>query len=170
MSRVVIVAGTQSFNDYELVEKTLLNYLKEHYLDINDIEIVSGDVPGASRFGAQFAEKYHLAYSAFILLPEAYGDVADWVRNEQMAEYAENRNGVVFAFWDGHSKGTQSLLTLAKKHNLEIHTLFYEGCMVSPKTALDVNGVFGLHQRENKNEVIDNMNDLYDLDPSIRSF
>lgn len=170
MSRVVIVSGTKSFDDYELVKKTLLRYIKDHYLDINDIEIVTGDVPGASRLGVKFAEEYRLAVSKFQMSPEKYGDAADWVRNEQMAVYAGARNGVVFAFWDGESQGTASMLKLAKKHNLEIHTLLYKGEAIAPKTALDVNGVFGLFQDSDKNEVVDNTNDLYDLDPSIRSF
>lgn len=169
MSRAVIVAGTQSFNDYEMVEKTLLQYFKEHYLDLFDIEILSGDMPGANKLGEIFAEKHGLALSKFSKEEYAPSENADWLRNEKMAEYAASRQGVVFAFWDGHSEGTKSMLTLAKKHNLEVHTLFFEGKAVSSKLALDVNGVFGLSAKQGSG-VVDTLDDLYDLDPSIRSF
>lgn len=170
MSRVFIIAGTKGFADYDLIKQTLLSYLKEHYIDINDVEIVTGDAPGASHFGDVFAEEYKLALSKFYAMPEAYGEAADWVRNEQMAEYAADRHGTVFAFWDGQSSGTKTMLALAKRHGLEIHTVLYKGEALTPEKMLDTNAVFGLAGKPDKNDVVDNMNDLYDLDPSIRSF
>lgn len=166
MSRVVIITGTQSFEDFDLVEKSLLKYLKDHCLEIDEVEIVASSAPGANKIGEVLAEKYHLPLSKFYEIPEAYGVAAAWVRNEQMAEYAEDRNGLVLAFWDGKSEETKSMLRLAKKHNLEVHTVLYEGKPISPKTALDINAVFGL---QGEGGVVDNLNDLYDLDPSIRS-
>jgi hypothetical protein len=170
MSRVFIIAGTRGFADYNLVKQTLFSYLKEHYIDINDVEIVTGDVPGACFLGVKFAEEYRLALSKFYAMPEAYGEAADWVRNEQMAEYAEDRHGTVFAFWDGKSQGTQTMLALAKRHNLEIHTVLYRGEVLEPEQMLDAGVVFGLDGTKTGRDVVDNMNDLFDLDPSIRSF
>ena len=181
MSRVFIIAGTRGFADYNLVKQTLFSYLKDHYIDINDVEIVTGDVPGACFLGVKFAEEYRLALSKFYAMPEAYGEAADWVRNEQMAEgfkltqeqiaeYAEDRHGTVFAFWDGKSQGTQTMLALAKRHNLEIHTVLYRGEVLEPERMLDAGVVFGLNGTKTGRDVVDNMNDLFDLDPSIRSF
>lgn len=170
MSRVFIIAGTRGFADYNLVKQTLFSYLKDHYIDINDVEIVTGDVPGACFLGVKFAEEYRLALSKFYAMPEAYGEAADWVRNEQMAEYAEDRHGTVFAFWDGKSQGTQTMLALAKRHNLEIHTVLYRGEVLEPGQMLDAGVVFGLDGTKTGRDVVDNMNDLFDLDPSIRSF
>ena len=56
------------------------------------------------------------------------GKRAGYVRNEQMAQYAyEHGNGVLFAFWDGQSKGTKLMIELAKKYHLETHIFNWEG-------------------------------------------
>lgn len=169
MSRVIIVAGTKGFADYALIKKTIFKYLEEHFIDINDVEIVTGDAPGASYFGDKFAEEYRLALSKFYEMPEAYGESAGWVRNEQMAEYAAGRNGVVFAFWDGKSAGTRTMLKLALKHKLEIHTLLYEGVPLSPELMLEYNAVVGTEPVKVTTGTADNIDELYGLDPTIRS-
>lgn len=167
MSIAIIIAGTKGFADYGMIKETVLKYLGEHYINIDDVEIITGDAPGASYFGAQFAREYRLALCQFYAMPEAYGEAADWVRNEQMAEYAADRHGIVFAFWDGKSHGTKTMLQLARRHNLEVHTLLYEGVPLTPDKMLEINAVVGA--RPVQTNTADDFNELYDLDPSIRS-
>ena len=46
------------------------------------------------------------------------------IRNEKMAKYAaEVDRKMLIAFWDGQSKGTGSMIDLAKKHGIEVHVV-----------------------------------------------
>ena len=42
-----------------------------------------------------------------------------------MANYAAQAKGVLFAFWDGKSRGTKHMITVAKKRGLEVHVVEY---------------------------------------------
>lgn len=115
----VIVAGSRTADNFELVEKSLMMYFKEHKLHRADVEIISGTARGADQLGEQFADKYNLKLTKFPADWNKYGKSAGYIRNEQMAKYAA-QNGILFAFWDGQSKGTNHMINLAKKYNLEI--------------------------------------------------
>ena len=52
---------------------------------------------------------------------QKYGRGATLVRNTQIIENAD----VVFAFWDGQSKGTKDSITKAKKLQKELHIISY---------------------------------------------
>jgi predicted Rossmann fold nucleotide-binding protein DprA/Smf involved in DNA uptake len=56
----VIVAGTRTFNNYELLKNKLDEFLK----DIEDIEIVSGGARGADALGERYAKEkgYKVTY------------------------------------------------------------------------------------------------------------
>lgn len=44
------------------------------------------------------------------------------IRNEKMAKYAAGVDRkMLIAFWDGQSKGTGSMIDLAKKHGIEVY-------------------------------------------------
>jgi len=49
------------------------------------------------------------------------GKAAGFIRNAEMAEYAD----ALIAFWDGRSKGTKHMIDLAKKHGLKVKIQFY---------------------------------------------
>lgn len=115
----VIVAGSRTANNFELVEKSLMMYFKEHKLHRADVEIISGTARGADQLGEQFANKYGLKLTKFPADWDKYGKSAGYIRNEEMAKYA-NENGILFAFWDGKSKGTNHMINLAKKYSLNI--------------------------------------------------
>lgn len=119
----VIVAGSRTANNFELVEKSLMMYFKEHKLHRADIEIISGTARGADQLGEQFADKYNLKLTKFPADWNKYGKSAGYIRNEQMAKYA-SQNGILFAFWDGQSKGTNHMINLAKKYNLTVIVIY----------------------------------------------
>ena len=50
-----------------------------------------------------------------------YGKAAGPIRNKQMAEFASQQTGMLIAFWDGKSRGTGSMIRLAKEYGLEVH-------------------------------------------------
>ena len=119
----IVVAGSRTFNDYDLLETTLLNYLKENK---NDVTIISGAARGADQLGERFARHHGYNLKCFPAQWDAYGRSARIIRNREMAEYAAEGRGVLFAFWDGKSRGTKCMIELAKKCGLEVHIVRYD--------------------------------------------
>ena len=114
----VIVAGSRTFSDFNVVEKQLMMYFKANNLHRQDVEIISGTANGADKLGEKFAEKYNLKLTKFPADWDKYGKSAGYIRNEEMAKYAID-NGIVFVFWDGESKGTKHMISMANKYNIE---------------------------------------------------
>ena len=107
----VIIAGCRDFNNYNLLKSTCDNILKNQ----EKIEIVSGTARGADQLGEQYAQEKGLEIKKFPADWETYGKRAGFLRNAQMAMYAD----ALIAFWDGQSKGTMNMIELAKKHGLK---------------------------------------------------
>lgn len=118
----IIIAGGRDFNNYNLLNSTISNYLKEN---TNNVEIISGAARGADQLGEQFAIEYGYQIKRFSANWNLYGKSAGPIRNRKMAEYASDGQGVLFAFWDGKSRGTKSMINLAKKYGLEVHVVNY---------------------------------------------
>jgi hypothetical protein len=106
----IIVAGSRSFSDYELLKKKLDFYIGKNL----DVEIVSGTARGADRLGERYAVAKGFAIKRFPADWEKYGKRAGYLRNEQMAQYATH----AVIFWDGNSRGTASMIELCKRYGL----------------------------------------------------
>ena len=119
----IIIAGSRNFNDYELVRQYLGRYLLN--LDKQDVEIISGTARGADKLGELFAERNGLKCVRFPAQWDLYGKSAGYRRNAEMASYASDAYGVLFAFWDGVSKGTNHMISLGNKVGLEVHVIKY---------------------------------------------
>lgn len=121
MNRRIIIAGSRCFSDYE--------YLKEKMKSIINpddcITIISGGAVGADMNGEKFAMEFGYRLEVFNAQWDLYGKSAGYIRNESMAIFASKENGVLCAFWNGKSRGTKSMIQLAKKYNLEIHIFIY---------------------------------------------
>ena len=120
----IIVAGSRDFKNYDLLFEKLKDYLQ--YADPNQIKFISGTARGADKLGEQFA--YNCGYEV-IRFPAKWDELgkrAGWVRNAEMAKYAAEKNGVLFAFWDGKSRGTKNMIDLANRYGLEVHVVNYD--------------------------------------------
>lgn len=111
--RKVIVAGSRTFNDYNL----LCSVLKKEFTT-NDI-LVCGGAKGADSLGEKFAIQNNIALSLFLADWDKYGMSAGIIRNEQMANFSNE----LIAFWDGKSAGTGNMIKTAGKHNLRIKVI-----------------------------------------------
>lgn len=107
-----IVAGSRSFNDYDYL-KSVLNLL---LCLKKNLEIVSGGADGADKLGEQYAKEKGCKLKIFPADWNKHGKSAGPIRNEEMAKYAD----ACIVFWDGKSKGTDSMIKLAKRHNLRL--------------------------------------------------
>lgn len=119
----VIVAGSRSMNDYELLEKTLTEYFERKGISNEEVEIVSGTARGTDSLGEKFAEEYHCTLTKFPADWNRFSKSAGYKRNVQMAEYASKSNGVLFAFWDGVSKGTKHMIDIGNEYQLEVNVV-----------------------------------------------
>lgn len=123
----IIIAGSRDFSDYNIVKKSLKNFLISKQTSDKPI-IICGMARGADMLGYRLAKEFKLPLKEFPAEWNRFGKSAGYIRNEQMAKYAqEHENGVLFAFWDGKSKGTKWMIELARKYNLEIHIFNFEG-------------------------------------------
>lgn len=111
----IIVAGSRKFNNYYLLKTKLNNILANK----DDIEIVSGTADGADKLGERYAEQYKFKLTKFPAKWDLYGGSAGYIRNEEMAMYAD----ALVAFWDGTSRGTNHMIKLAEKHRLLVRVI-----------------------------------------------
>lgn len=109
-----IIAGSRDFNNY--------NLLCESLKSINITEVVSGGARGADMLGEQYAKDNNLDLKIFNAQWSLYGNRAGILRNEQMANYADQ----LVAFWNGYSSGTAHMVQYAKKKNLKVKVIMYE--------------------------------------------
>lgn len=141
----IIVAGTRTFSDKQLVFKTLSNLIvdliednsiKTGYRGWNEcIEEICGCATGADSLGREWAELKRVPIKEF---PAHWKDFADpciiksgkfgkynalagFKRNKEMADYAAaSHQGILVAFWDNKSRGTKSMIDLANKNHLKV--------------------------------------------------
>ena len=129
----VIIAGDRTCIDYSLLEKAI----QKSNFDIT--EVVSGGARGVDALGESFAKVKQLPCKIFkadwknikqtgatvksrvnpwTKKSEKYNANAGFFRNEEMAKYAE---ALIALQPNGPSNGTQNMIKLAKKYNLEIY-------------------------------------------------
>ena len=116
----VIIAGTRDFNDYALLKKDVDYFLQD--FNPSKIEIVSGNARGADKLGERYAKEHNLPVKLFPANWDKYGKRAGYLRNQEMANYAD----VLIAFWDEKSKGTKHMIDIAKKQGLTVIVVGYE--------------------------------------------
>ena len=86
----------------------------------NAEEIVSGGAVGVDACAEEYANNNGIRLTLFRPQYELYGRAAPILRNRQIVDYADK----VIAFWNGHSKGTLSVIKYAEsigKECLVIH-------------------------------------------------
>ena len=114
----LIIAGSRNFTDYQKLKTECDQFLQEH----KNIEIVSGGYyKGADKLGIQYANEKGFDLIKFSAEWNKFGKAAGPKRNKEMARYAD----ALIAFWDGKTKGTKSMINLAKKEALIIKIIFY---------------------------------------------
>lgn len=98
----LIIAGSRSLS----VNSDFIAQVLYHYELPNDLEIVSGGAKGIDSSADMFAEDCAYPFKLFKADWDFYGKKAGFVRNIEMAEYAD----ALLAIWDGVSKGTLHML------------------------------------------------------------
>lgn len=116
----VIIAGGRYFSDYELLKEKCDEFLQDKTSE--EIVIISGHASGADSLGERYAQEKGFKIETYPADWDKYGRAAGPKRNAQMANIAN----ALIAFWDGKSKGTKSMINLAKKKGLQVFVVQYE--------------------------------------------
>lgn len=111
----VIIAGSRTFNNYEL--------LCESLKDINISEIVCGGARGADSLGEKYAKEHNIPIKYFYPQWDLLGKKAGMIRNQEMGSYAD----FLVAFWDGESKGTKHMIEYMKRINKHGKVVIFNG-------------------------------------------
>ena len=106
----VIIAGSRSWTDWDIM-KSSLDRMKEKIT-----EVVSGTARGADEMGEWWAQENNIPIKRFPADWSRYGKAAGFIRNEEMAKYAD----ALVAFRVGHTKGTSNMIKLAYKYGLRV--------------------------------------------------
>jgi len=114
----IIVAGGRDFSDYTLLKEKLDDVIKF----LGDFELICGMASGADMLGWDYAKFNNLHISEFPADWDGKGKAAGYIRNEDMAKYAD----ACIVFWDGKSKGSKHMIDLAEKHGLSLAIIKYE--------------------------------------------
>ena len=113
----VIIAGGRDFNDYDLLCRKADIILSRQ----QEVEVVSGTAKGADKLGERYAEERGYPIKRFPADWGTHGKAAGYMRNEDMAIYADG----LIAFWDEQSKGTKHMIDIAELHKLKIRIVRY---------------------------------------------
>ena len=116
-----IIAGSRNFTYYQMLEKNVMRVFEREH--ISNPQIISGHARGTDMLGELFAHEHYLDLKIFPAQWEKYGKSAGSIRNNDMATYASEENGMLIAFWDGKSKGTHNMIDTAKKHGLTVYVI-----------------------------------------------
>lgn len=114
----IIIAGTRTYYDYEFIKRKVIDTMNEHDWEI--AEILSGGQKGVDRCGERLASEIGIRPLVYAANWKRYGMRAGPIRNLQMARDAD----ILFAFWDGKSPGTRSMLKAAIRYKLKIFTFW----------------------------------------------
>jgi hypothetical protein len=113
----VIIAGGRDFSNYDLLSEKCNHYLGNK----TNVEVVSGGAKGADNLGERYAKERNLPVKIFLADWATLGKRAGFVRNVEMAEYAD----ALIAFWDKTSKGTKHMIDTAKENGLSVKVVHY---------------------------------------------
>ncbi len=117
----VIIAGGRDFADYLLLED-VMDKLLEKKSWTHHIIIISGCAKGADTMGESYAGNND-AYGLELYPADwnKHGRAAGPIRNQKMADHAD----ALVAFWDGKSRGTKSMITIATRDELRVRVINY---------------------------------------------
>lgn len=91
----------------------------EEYLPEGVTEIISGGARGVDTSAREYAHAHDIKLTEFLPEYDKYGRVAPLKRNITIIEHAD----LVFAFWDGKSKGTRFVIESCERMGVEVRVV-----------------------------------------------
>lgn len=122
---LVIVAGSRSFNDYDLFS-AILAETADTYSGVRFAFITGKASAGPDDMIIRWCIENGHKWAEFPADWDTHGKSAGYIRNTEMATYG-NR---LLVFWDTVSKGTKHMIDIAEERNIITHTF-----LVTPDSA-----------------------------------
>lgn len=121
---VVLVAGSRNWADEDVIRERLVHLLAVCPKDVKP-EVITGGADGADAIARSIALKLGCTITTYPPRYDTYGKKAPHIRNDEMLDRAD----MVLVFWDELSKGTESVISKARKRGLyvEVCTPLIEG-------------------------------------------
>lgn len=110
-TRTIMVCGSRGWTDETTIRVVLAAERHENVWSWPTV-LIHGAADGADMLAAKIALSMGYDVRAFPPNYKANGSAAPHVRNDEMLQQAPAR---VYAFWDGKSRGTQSVIDKAAK-------------------------------------------------------
>lgn len=107
-----IIAGSRKYQDAWVVEAAIASSGFKDQIT----EVVCGGARGPDQLGAAWALKNGVKTTMFPALWEEHGKSAGYIRNTEMANYAD----ALIAVWDEESRGTAHMVEQALKKGLKV--------------------------------------------------
>lgn len=129
---IVIIAGGRKFSDYDMLKKKCDRILSRI---TRPIIIRSGTATGADTLGERYADECGYEIQRFPAdwnrqRDGSYDKAAGYKRNVEMAvgndKYPDAATAAII-FWDGVSKGSDHMKNIAKKNDMKLKVIQYEG-------------------------------------------
>jgi len=106
----VIIAGSRTISDFFVVKTAI----EKSGFEIT--EVVSGNAAGVDRLGERWAVQNNILITKFPADWNKHGKAAGFIRNREMAEYAD----ALIAVWNGESAGTKDMIDQMKQRGKPI--------------------------------------------------
>ena len=110
-----VVAGSRDFQNYPLLCKEL------DKIHDSISEIVCGEARGADTLGRTYAYDNGIKVASFPANWSRWGNSAGFIRNSEMAEYADK----AIVFWNGTSPGTRDMIDKMEQREKECIVVNY---------------------------------------------
>jgi len=111
-----ILAGSRSINNL----RELNEAIRASGFAIT--EVVSGEAAGVDRLGVWWAGQHSVPVVRFRPDWRRYGKQAGFLRNAEMANYAD----ALVVVWNGRSAGTKHMIDLAREKGLKVYVRLVE--------------------------------------------
>jgi hypothetical protein len=127
----VLVCGTRTFDDYDLLEWRLekVTFKWEDVVVIHGCNWSrhprTGMKIGADWLAERWADENWYDRNYFIPDWEKHGKAAGPIRNTEMVNYALEQGAYMVAFWDGESRGTADTIKKFSKESSRYHIQRY---------------------------------------------
>lgn len=115
----VVIAGSRVFDNYELLAHKMDYFLSETR---QPVTVLCGLAEGADKLGLRYARDRKFNVEYYPADWQRFGRSAGMRRNAEMAENAD----ALVAFWDGKSRGTLNMITVAKTKGLKVRVVRYD--------------------------------------------
>lgn len=115
MIKKIVIAGCRDYENYEEAKRYIefcIKNIRQKY----ELVFLSGGCRGADNLGEKFARENGFEVKKYPANWKKYGKAAGPIRNEELATECD----YVICFWKGKSRGTKSMIELAKRKGKKV--------------------------------------------------